>query len=163
MLFCISCTDDNGSAQKGERNIRLGITSSVGAVSRTPGDVALNENKVESVYVFFYDETGKDCLYFPPTSSITIGTTDLTIGIPETADAVLDRPLIIYVLANCNLEYSALNNKSLVELQNLVQENGNTFNGEATFIPQDNFLINIRRYMLPQSLQLEMLARMLVQ
>lgn len=142
LFFFVSCVEEQENTAKMGRTIQLSITSYTGAISRIPGVDDLNENVISNVYVFFYDEEGIECLYYPPISNISISSTVINVDIPETADKILDRPLNVYVLANCNRLYSDLSGKSLLELQNLVQENPVSFNSENVFTKQANFLMD---------------------
>lgn len=142
LLFCISCAEKNKNILESKRAVHINITPHTEIASRIPGIDILNENKISNIYVFFYNAEGTECLYFPPAGEISITPPTITVNIPETADDILDRTLIIYVLANCNLPYSALSGKSLPELQSLTQENTASFNTGNTFVAQSDFLMD---------------------
>lgn len=109
--------------------------------SETPGEDALNENLVERLDVFFFNQAG-ECLFYPSASQMNKSGSTLRISIPEeTAILLFNKNLKVYIVANCILSRQALEGKSYPQLIETVQGVTNEFN-PPRFSPQPSFLMD---------------------
>lgn len=144
LLLCICCTEDKGMKSSINGNvIILQLATVAEKATRIPGEDAFNENVVEDIQLFFYDEDGKECLFSPEDGDMqhNSGAHTVTITIPPAiAGNILDRSIIIYVVANSEVSINP-EGKTLEQLQQTTYTNTNTFNTNP-FTPVESFLMD---------------------
>lgn len=111
--------------------------------TRAVDDMLDNEKAINRIDIFFYDNQGTDCLFYPDASNITISNDQVTIRVPESIMTTFYNAANckVYMLANCQLSREALTDKSLEEIKNLSMTNiaGKQFNGTN---PPSDFLMD---------------------
>ena len=146
VLFMCSCSKEELQTLKPESHITFSLEASTAqklnkSRAGTPGIEQYNENRIDHIDVFLFDELG-NCLLYPETSQVVQSGTEVSLALfSEQADIIKGKTLELYVLANSSLNRSALQGKTRKQLFETVQENANTFNS-SVFTPQTNFLMD---------------------
>lgn len=103
-------------------------------------DVLENEKTVNRIDLFFYDEQGTVCQFYPNTSQLTRDGNKVTVRVPsEIAETLFGQTSKVYLLVNCHLDRSSMTGKSLADLQQLTETTSVDFNGIQ---PQTDFLMD---------------------
>jgi len=111
------------------------------ATRSTPGNASLNENLVERLDVFFYDNDGQ-CLFYPSTSQMAKTGTTVKITIPKAiATIILNEDFKLYIISNCTLPRNVLEQKTYNQLIETIHGVPTEFN-KSIFEPQPYFLMD---------------------
>lgn len=109
--------------------------------STTPGEGTLNENLIDRLDVFFFDQTGQ-CLYYPTTSQMEKDGATVKINVPKNiVNMLFGEKLKLYVVANCDLSRETLEGKSYSRLIETVHGVPGSFN-PYPFSAQKHFLMD---------------------
>ena len=111
--------------------------------TRAVDDMLESEKAINRIDIFFYNETGTNCLFYPDANMIVRTENQVTIKVPESTMSALysARNCKVYMLANCQLSREALVDKTLEEIKDLSMDNvsGKRFNQQT---PPSDFLMN---------------------
>lgn len=93
--------------------------------TRAADDMLDNEKVINRIDIFFFDATGGSAVFYPDASQITIENSRVTIRVPEDIMEALNATgaCKVYVLANCQLERTLLEGKTLNEIKQLSMNN----------------------------------------
>ena len=93
--------------------------------TRAVDDMLDNEKAINRIDIFFYDESGTNCLFYPGVSNITINNGQVSIKVPESIMASLYNAgdCKVYMLVNCQLSREAMANKTLDEIKKMSMDN----------------------------------------
>ncbi|NDV59335.1 fimbrial protein [Bacteroides sp. 519] len=139
------CTNDNVSdinETNGQTVVFSLINTDQNATTRsTPGEESLNENTVQRLDVFFFNQAGQ-CLFYPSESQIDKVGSTVKITVPTSViNQITDQNIKLYVVANCNLTRNTLNGKAYNQLIETVHGAAQDFN-PYPFVPQTSFLMD---------------------
>lgn len=140
IVSCVAETEPGEEPGTG-KTIHFTVQTETGDTKATePGDGALNENKIETIDVLFYN--GEAQVFYPDNTqaSFDVGTNKVTIHIPSSAWPLFNNTTSykMVVLANLNLASRALNGMTYTQMRQTVS-NAN-FTGSPH--PQTNFLMD---------------------
>lgn len=111
------------------------------ATRSTPGDASLNENLVERLDVFFFDNDGQ-CIYYPSTSQMVKSGTTIKITIPkDIATIIFSEDFKLYIVSNCTLPRNVLEEKTYNQLIETIHGVPTEFN-KSNFESQPYFLMD---------------------
>ncbi|MGL5228706.1 MAG: fimbrial protein, partial [Bacteroidales bacterium] len=100
--------------------------------TRTVDNMLNNEKVINRIDIFFFKSDGATLLFYPDNSQIIINSDKVTVNVPEGIMESIDATngYSIYVLANCQLDRSVFNGKTLIEIKQLLMSNveGKMFN-----------------------------------
>lgn len=109
--------------------------------SRAQGDENYNENRIDHMDIFFFDEGG-NCMYYPSSPQIQETNRNVIVSIPEDiATIIFNKDIKLYILTNSNIPREELTGKTLSAIQELIHSNIKTFNPSDNTI-QNNFLMD---------------------
>ncbi|NDV66882.1 fimbrial protein [Bacteroides sp. 224] len=109
--------------------------------STTSGEESLNENLINRLDVFFFNEW-EQCLYYPSETQMVKEGTMVKINVPEDViDVLLGENLKLYVVANCHLERNVLEGKTYKQLIETTHGVSTDFN-PYPFVAQTDFLMD---------------------
>ncbi len=93
--------------------------------TRAADDMLDNEKVINRIDIFFFDATGGNVVFYPDTSQITIDNDKVTVRVPEDVMETLygTGACKVYVLANCQLERTLLEGKTLDGIKQLSMNN----------------------------------------
>lgn len=141
LVSCVAETEsdiNNGT----DNSISFAVQVATGDETKAtePGDASLNENKIETVDVLFYE--GETQKFYPTNAMISFdsNTNKVTIHIPNSAWPLFNNTTSykMVVLANLNLPRTDLENKTYTQMRQLVS----TANFTGAPHPQNNFLMD---------------------
>lgn len=147
LLLVSSCTQEPYEPQSstGEGLITFTLYNSSGEAQPTRAtrsiDVpAENEKAINRMDIFFYDKDGSNCIYYP--DNITIVGDKVTIRVPDDKMTSLqnEADCQVYVVANCHLDRSVMDGKTLREIKELVLTNSSDRAFNAATAPVDFFM-----------------------
>lgn len=123
-----------------ESMFTISLVNNSGGETRAAGEDRYNENFIGKIDIFFFDNTGAQLCY-PEQSQISYTSDKVVMSIPsQTAAALFNKPITLYMFANCPLLRTELAGKSLLEVQSLVLQNAATLN-PTPFVSQSSFLM----------------------
>lgn len=141
LFMFISCQSDQlekGLTDNSYTNITLSYMNNEATVSES------NETRIDRMDIFFYDESGINCLYYPSETQISINEINKTIRIkiPKVIaeESLMNKSGKLYILANAHIERSLLENKSLTELQAVIYTNPANFEFNTEILPANLFM-----------------------
>lgn len=140
LLFCMllsvilqsSCTKELVSDSEAQTKNVITFTlynSSASAqatrATRATDNMLDNEKAINRIDIFFYDESGTNCLFYPDASNIIINGNQVTIKVPESNMSLLYNTsnCKVYMLANCQLAREVLTGNTLDEIKKLSMDN----------------------------------------
>lgn len=141
LISCKSEQHESDLIDSSYTNISLSYMNNEGIVSET------NETRIDRMDIFFYDESGTNCLYYPSNSQISIDDINKTIRIkiPKVTaeESLMNKSGKLYILANAHLERSQLENKTLKELQAVIYTNPVNFEFNTDILPANLFMESV--------------------
>ncbi|MGL5789731.1 MAG: fimbrial protein, partial [Bacteroidales bacterium] len=117
--------------------------------TRSVDNMLNNEKVINRIDIFFFKSDGTTLLFYPDNSQIIINSDKVTVNVPESIMESIDATngYSIYVLANCQLDRSVFNGKTLIEIKQLLMSNvaGKMFNESDAPVDfmMDSELLNV--------------------
>ncbi|MGL5690916.1 MAG: fimbrial protein [Bacteroidales bacterium] len=117
--------------------------------TRSVDNMLNNEKVINRIDIFFFKSDGATLLFYPDNSQIVINSDKVTVNVPESIMESIDATngYSIYVLANCQLDRSVFNGKTLIEIKQLLMSNvaGKMFNESDAPVDfmMDSELLNV--------------------
>ncbi|MGL5772459.1 MAG: fimbrial protein, partial [Bacteroidales bacterium] len=117
--------------------------------TRSVDNMLNNEKVINRIDIFFFKSDGTTLLFYPDNSQIVINSDKVTVNVPESIMESIDATngYSIYVLANCQLDRSVFNGKTLIEIKQLLMSNvaGKMFNESDAPVDfmMDSELLNV--------------------
>lgn len=137
-VSCQSEQLEKGLIDNSYTNITLSYMNNEATVSET------NETRIDRMDIFFYDESGINCLYYPSETQVSIDNIRKTIRIKIPTiiaeGSLMNKSGKLYILANAHIERSVLENKSLAELQAVIYTNPANFEFNTDILPANLFM-----------------------
>lgn len=147
LVFSGCSGEDIGSFDQSDINKQTVILSFINGDhndntrSVIPGEESLNENLIERLDIFFFNQAG-ECLFYPLASQMSKTGGTVKIIIPkETSTILLNENFSVYIIANCVLSRDMLEGKTYNQLIETVQGVPQDFN-PYPFSPQPYFLMD---------------------
>lgn len=115
-------------------------TAQITKATRAIDDLLNNEKAINKIDIFFFDNSGTTCLYYP--ENVVITSDKATINVPESAIASLYAAgnCKMYVLANAHLDRDFLKSKTLQEIKESVMANSDDRSFNKDNSPVDFFM-----------------------
>lgn len=146
LLVIGGCSDETQQKQDVDQGPSISFTLSSSTDSHTYNratrsvDVLENEKTVNRIDLFFYDQQGVVCLFYPDANQLTREGDKVTVRVPsEIAETLFGQTCRVYLLVNCRLDRNILMRKSLDDLQQLTEATAVDFNGMQA---QTDFLMD---------------------